>query len=126
MKAMKKQHGWTLWGLLGAIVLITFFALLFMKLFPAYFDNMKIREGLQTLAKDPRLPDMTRTQIVRELDNILYIDFAHEIVDLREALAVSKTRDQMTMRVDYEVVIPMVYNISALLEFNNEVQVSLR
>lgn len=123
---MSRQGGWTIWSILSVALLITFFALLFMKLFPPYFDNMKIQEALETVGEDPRVTSLTRRQIIRELDDILYIDYAHEAVDLKSALVVQKTKTSMIMSIDYEVVVPLAYNISALLTFSNSVEKPLR
>lgn len=123
---MRSQSGLTLWSLLAVAILVTVAALLVMKLFPPYFDNLKLKEGLETIADEPRITSMNRTNIIRELDNLLYIDYAHDIVDLKEALKVRKSKTHMTLELDYEVVIPLVYNISALLDFNNQVEVPLR
>ncbi len=121
-----KQAGWTLWSALGVIILLASLALLFMRLFPPYLDNLKIQEALDTLVDNARVSAMTRREIINELDNILYIDFAHEVVDLKESLVVEKTKQDMIITVDYEVVVPLVYNISALLDFQNQVEVPLR
>ena len=123
---MNRQGGWTIWSILSVALLILFFTLLFMKLFPPYFDNMKIQEALETVAEDPRVTSLTRRQIIRELDDILYIDYAHEAVDLKSSLVVQKTKTSMIMSIDYEVVVPLAYNISALLAFSNRVEKPLR
>lgn len=123
---MKRQGGWTIWTLMLGIALIVFFAYLMMKLFPPYFDNMKLEEALKTIADDARITQMDRRQIIRELDNILYIDYGHEIVDLKESLTVEKNKTSMILGLDYEVVVPLGYNISALLDFQNQVDVPLR
>ena len=124
--SMKRQGGWTIWTLMLGIALIVFFAYLMMKLFPPYFDNMKLEEALKTVADDARITQMDRRQIIRELDNILYIDYGHEIVDLKESLTVEKNKTSMILGLDYEVVVPLGYNISALLDFQNQVDVPLR
>ena len=114
-----------MWAMVFSILGIVLVALLFMKLFPPYFDNVKIQEGLKKLALNPDTPRMTRMQIARRLDNILYIDFAHEVVDLGKALRVTKSKANMNITVDYEVVVPLVYNLSALIEFENDVEIPL-
>lgn len=123
---MRQQAGWTIWTALSVAFLIAVFALLFMRLFPPYMDNLKIQEALEKVADDPRVGAMNRRAIINELDNILYIDFAHEVVDLKEALIVEKKKQNMTISVDYEVVVPLIYNISALLDFQNQVDVPIR
>lgn len=121
-----KQSGWTFWSLSAVIILVVILALLFMRLFPPYFDNLKLQEAMDKIVEDPRISNMTRRQIIQELDNILYIDYAHEVVDLKESLTIEKKDKVMTIAVDYEVVVPLVYNISALLDFKNRAEIALR
>lgn len=116
---MNRQQGWTLWTLLLTLAVIVFFSLLLMKLWPHYLDNFKIQSALETVSNDAKIGSMTKNQIVKELDNILYIDFGDEIVDLNSALTLDKSRSSMALMIDYEVVVHLVWNISALLEFNN-------
>lgn len=121
MAMTKKQRGWTFWSLLGVGALIVAGALLFMKLMPVYLDNYKIKEAMSSVAEDPRAVDWSKRQLVRELTNILYIDYGHDIVDLNNALKVEKTDTGKMMQVEYKVVVPLVYNVSALVEFDNRV-----
>ncbi len=120
------QAGWTVWSLSAVVILLVLLALLFMRLFPPYFDNLKLQEAMDKIVEDPRITGMTRRQVIQELDNILYIDYAHEVVDLKESLAIVKKDKLMTITVDYEVVVPLVYNVSALLTFKNRAQLALR
>ncbi len=121
-----KQSGWTFWSLSAIVVLLVLLVLLFMRLFPPYFDNLKLQEAMDKIVENPRVANMTRRQVIQELDNILYIDYAHEVVDLKESLTMEKKDKIMTIAVDYEVVVPLVYNISALLDFKNRAEIALR
>lgn len=116
-----RQGGWTIWSLSFMLLFIAFAAWLTMKLSPPYYDNQRLYEGMKKLAAKPGFGFMERPQLIRDLDNILYLDYAHTIVDLNKALSVQKTKTEKKVRVDYEVVIPLLYNVSALLEFQNEV-----
>jgi hypothetical protein len=115
------QGGWTIWSLSFMFLFIAFSAWLAMKLSPPYFDNERLYEGMKKLALKPGYGSMERTQLIRDLDNMLYLDYAHTVVDLNKALSVEKTKTEKKVRVNYEVVIPLIYNISALLEFQNEI-----
>lgn len=121
---IEKQRGWTIWSLLGVGFLIVVGALLFMKLMPVYLDNYKLQEAMHSIAEDPRAPDWNKRQIVREMTNILYIDYGHDIVDLNKALTLEKEDEHKYMRVQYEVVVPLAFNVSALVDFNNEVELT--
>ncbi|MDZ7841353.1 MAG: DUF4845 domain-containing protein [Gammaproteobacteria bacterium] len=121
---IKSQRGWTIWSVLGVGFLVVAGALLFMKLMPVYLDNYKIKEAMHSLVEDPRAADWSKRQIINEMTNILYIDYGHDIVDLNKALSVEKENEHKYIRVEYEVEVPLVYNISALVDFNNEVEVT--
>lgn len=120
---IKMQRGWTVWSLLGVGALIVFGALLFMKLMPVYLDNYKLKEAMASVAEDPRAADWNKRQVIREMTNILYIDYGSDIVDLNKALSVEKTDAQSFIKVEYEVVVPLAFNLSALVDFDNQVEI---
>ena len=120
---MNKQKGWTIWTLLLTLGLIVFFALLVMKLAPHYLDNRKIQTALDGMTTDTRGAGMTRSQIINELRNGLYIDYGKDIVNLNESLSVNKGKGAVNLSVEYEVVVPLAWNISALLDFHNSAEV---
>ena len=121
-----KQTGASMWGLLGGSALFILFALLTMKLVPAYIDNKKVASALESFAETPGANTMSRRQVLDKIDNTLYIDMASDLLDLKEALVITKTKNTKVFSINYERVIPMAYNISALLDFENSVEVSLR
>lgn len=121
-----KQSGASMWGLIGGSALVILFALITMKLVPAYLDNNKVASALDSLAETPGAAQMSRRQVLDKIDNTLYIDMASDLLDLNEALTITKTKNTKVFSIDYERVIPMAYNISALLDFENSVEVSLK
>lgn len=109
--------------MLLSLAIIIFFSLLIMKLMPHYLDNRKLQTALEGLTSDTGVATMTRRQIIQELTNKLFIDYGTEIVNLQEALMVDKSKGSMSLSVEYEVVVPLAWNISALLDFNNRADV---
>ncbi|MFV2005772.1 MAG: DUF4845 domain-containing protein [Gammaproteobacteria bacterium] len=126
VKGCTNQIGSSMWGLLGGAALFVLFALVTMKLVPAYLDNNKVVHALESLAETPGVGNWSRRQISDKVDNTLYIDLAADLLNLKEALTITKTKNAKIISVDYERVIPMVYNISALLDFENSVEVPLK
>jgi hypothetical protein len=116
-----RQRGWTLWGLVGGMALVAFFALLIMKLFPPYLDNFKLKRALQAVAQESDIQSATKREIIRKLEKRLYVDYADELIDLKHALKIEKSKTGLTLILEYEVVVPMAYNLSALIEFNDRV-----
>lgn len=120
---MKNQNGWTIWTLLLTVAVLLAVVLLVMKLTPHYLDNYKLESALEHVSTDSRVANMTRREILREIKNKLYIDYGDELINLDESLVIEKRRGGMTLSLDYEVVVPLVSNISALLDFNNSADV---
>ncbi|MEA1888182.1 MAG: DUF4845 domain-containing protein [Pseudomonadota bacterium] len=126
IKRSSNQKGASMWGLLGGAALFVLFALVTMKLVPAYLDNNKVAHALESLAEQPGVGSWTRRQMLQKISDTLYIDMAADLLDLNEALQITKIKNIKVISVDYERVIPMAYNISALLDFENSVEVSLK
>jgi len=120
---IKAQRGWTIWSLLFVVVLIVIVALLFMKLMPVYLDNYKLKEAMQSVAEDPRAADWDKAKLIREMNNILYIDYGADIIDLHDALTLEKTDTHSYIKVKYDVTVPLVYNLSALVNFNDQAEI---
>jgi len=125
-KRSRNQKGSSMWGLLGGAALIVLFALVTMKLVPVYLDNNKVASALKSLQETPGVGTWSRRQIINKIDNTLYIDMAADLLNLEEALKITKKKNVKVISIDYERVVPMAYNISALLDFENSVEVSLR
>ena len=122
---MKGQKGWTIWTMLLTVTILISAALLVMKLTPHYLNNYKLRAALEYVSTDSRVVNMTRREILREIKNKLYIDYGDSLINLDESLVVDKRRGGMKLSLDYEVVVPLVANVSALLDFKNSADVVL-
>jgi len=125
-KRIDNQAGASMWGLLGGAGLVVLFALITMKLVPAYLDNNKVINALDAVVNSPGVANWSRRQISDKIDNTLYVDLASDLLNLKEALSITKTKTVKVISIDYERVIPMAYNISALLDFENSVEIPLQ
>ena len=120
---MKNQMGWTVWTLLLTAAVLVSLALLGMKLMPHYLNNYKLEAALEYVTSDPSTANMTRRQIIQNMKDKLYIDYGDELIDLDESLVIEKRRGSMNLSLEYEVVVPLVANVSALLDFNNSADI---
>lgn len=119
-----QQRGMTMWGMAMVIALIVFFTLLGLKLFPPYMDNFKINTALQNVGRQPGAGSMTQEEISEALRKRLEIENVDNALDLRKALKIeARGRGGKVIRVVYEVKVPLAYNITALLDFDNSVEV---
>lgn len=117
MKATKvQQHGFSMSSfLVGAIVLV-FAAVLAMKLIPSYMQDGEIKEVFNAVAHDP---DM-KSASIRDIQ-LAYAKRA-SVADITaikmDDVEIGKDDNGVTLSASYQVKIPLVANISLLLEFN--------
>ncbi|MFQ6021129.1 MAG: DUF4845 domain-containing protein [Acidiferrobacterales bacterium] len=121
MNIKSREHGVTMWGVLVISLLVVFFALLLFKLIPAYLDDLKIKGALDSVERQAENSGMTNPAIREalrkrfDIDDITHVALQDIVIERRGKLKIIK--------IEYEVQIPLVLNISALLEFNHEAEV---
>lgn len=114
---MNKQKGFTFWSLTFTVGTIVIVALLGMKLFPAYSEYFAIKKAINRLATEGNLSSMDKRDIQKAFERSSDIDDFHSVKPTD--LEISRNGDGDTVvSADYEVVIPLVGNISALLTFH--------
>lgn len=117
MKATKKQQrGLSMSGFLLTVTLLIFVAVLAMKLIPAYMQDGEIKHVFDAVAQDPEMQKAT----IREIQ-IAYAKRAsvQNITAIKlEDVDIGKDESGISLSVSYQVKIPLVANISLLLDFN--------
>jgi len=112
----KFQRGISIEGVVAAVFLLAIFSILGMKLMPPYMENKIIQNIFIALANDPEMKQSTIIEIQgaynkrADIDNINVINYTDIHID--------NTNGSLYLSAEYEVTIPMVSNISLLLEFN--------
>ena len=123
MLILTRQHGMTMWGMSAVMALIVFFTLLGLKLAPPYISHGKIVTALKAIEKQPMPGGFSKDAVRAALDRRFSIDDVTH-VDLRKDLYFDKKAGGMVVvRIVYEVRVPMAFNITALLEFDDSVEV---
>ncbi|MBI3898611.1 MAG: DUF4845 domain-containing protein [Gammaproteobacteria bacterium] len=113
-----RQRGMTMWGAMFVIAVFAFFIFIGLKLFPPYMTDFKIEAALKELAKNPNIGSMDKGQMVESLNKHFDIDNINE-VNPAKTLVIEKRGKNKAIRFDYELVIPLFYNISVLLTFDH-------
>ena len=119
------QKGISFWGLLVVAAVSAYFLLLFFKLLPSYIEHAKVKTAITGISQQPNAINMEKNEIKAALQRRLDIDDVNE-VDLSKSLFVEKKPGVTTIRVTYERRVPLMYNVSALIDFNDSVQVTAR
>ena len=122
MQTIDRQSGMTMWGLLFVLGVIAFAVFLTFKLLPPYLQDLKVKGALDSLARQPDFATMSRSEIGESLSKRFDIDDVTH-VNLGEALTIEQRGRLKIVRIKYDAVVPMVANISALLEFDHRKEV---
>jgi len=125
LTTISKQNGMTFWGLMMVAAVFAFFVLLFFKLFPSYMEHAKVKTALENISRQPGTIEMEKAQIKSAFERRFDIEDVNNI-DLNKNLFVEKKPGSMTIRIAYERRVPIAYNVSALIEFDDSVQVNVR
>jgi len=113
---MRDQKGFTFWSLSLTIVCAVFFLILGMKLVPSYIEYFTIKKALTTLKSNGSLKTMSKADIQTSFNHARLIDNIKSVT--ADDLEIGKDdAGNTTVSVEYQVKVPMVANITALLDF---------
>lgn len=114
-----KQAGMSLYALLIILLVAGFFMLLGFKLVPAYAENMYIRSALKSLAEEhsTELAQMNKGKIRTELSRFYMLNNVRS--DGAKALEIDRQKERTLIIVAYEVRVPIIGNVDAVMSFNN-------
>lgn len=122
MQNPKRQSGMTMWSLLFVLGTLAFFLFLLFKLLPPYLGDFKIKGALESLGRQPDAGTMTLPEVKEAIRKRLEIDNADDF-DLNSSLTVTARGKMKVIRINYESVTPMAFNVSALLTFDHSIEV---
>ncbi|PKO44491.1 MAG: DUF4845 domain-containing protein [Betaproteobacteria bacterium HGW-Betaproteobacteria-22] len=116
LRSPNRQSGATLLGMLFIGGLIVFAAMIVMKITPAYTEFMSVKKVLVAMRQE-QLASMTNKEIKDSFDkraNIAYID----TVKGSDLLIEKGVDGQPVIVVDYQIVKPIIGNVSVLIDFS--------
>ena len=122
MNFRSRESGMTIWGLFSIAFLVVIFALLIFRLLPPYLDDLKISSAMSSLKQQAEGSSMSRRDILDALEKRFDIDSVTH-VDIRRDVIIRKRGTMAVITIDYETQVPLIFNISALMEFNHSVEV---
>ncbi len=120
MNLKSRQGGVTIWGMFMICLLVVFFALLLFKLIPPYLQDLKVKAALDSIEQQAG-SGMSKPEVMValrkrfDIDDIEHVDPADITIQRRGIFIV--------VDIEYEAVVPLVLNISALLEFDHSAEI---
>ncbi len=118
-----RQQGMTAIGFLLMFILIGFFSLLTLKLFPIYMDHFKILSTLEALKHESGIAEKSPHEIMNMLQKRWDINYIDRI-KADKSVFFERHPGYMKIQVAYEVEEPVLGNVSVLVKFDNSIDVS--
>lgn len=122
MNIRSLERGATMWSMITIAVLVVLFALLLMKIIPPYLSDLKIKSALDSIARQGQSSSMSNREILIALEKRFDIDSVTH-VNVREDVTIERRGRAKVIVIEYEALVPLIFNISALLEFNHSAEV---
>ena len=112
---MRKQRGISLTGTIVVLAILGFVGVMAAKLLPAYMEYTSVKKILRTMAQGGQTKGTVR-DIRHSYEKLNAIE---DVKSVRgEDLEITKQGGETVVSANWSVRVPMVYNISACLDFS--------
>jgi Tfp pilus assembly protein PilE len=115
----RNQSGMTLISFVVVAAVVGFFLFIAMKLFPMYQEFFAVKSAMKSLAGEAGIASEQPAQIKEKFFKRLYISYSNNVKPEHVKIE-NKGGQGQVMYVNYEVRVPLVYNIDAVGKFSAE------
>ena len=119
-----RQRGMSLISLVVVLTVAGLLGTLALRLVPVYLNNYKIKTALEAIKSQPELAAKTRGEILGSIQKRWDVDSVSDVT--MNDVIVTKSPDELQVRVTYDVVRPFVSNIDVVVHFDEAIEVNLR
>ncbi|MFI3187122.1 MAG: DUF4845 domain-containing protein [Methylococcaceae bacterium] len=117
----KRQQGLTLISIIFILGLIGFFVMLTLKIVPIYLDHNKVASAMSALKATPDIQTLSEAGIRESLSKRFNINYVYDVK--AEDIKIIKHGNYLKVDIEYETVVKLVGNLSALAEFHDSFEV---
>jgi Domain of unknown function (DUF4845) len=117
MYNIKQQAGLSIFSVVLGILITGLVVLLIFKIGPLYLEHYGVVSSLKSLEKEPGMHLKSNTELMTLLQKRLEINDVRRVS--HKDVIIKKQARQTTMRVAYEVQVPLVSNVDLLITFDN-------
>ena len=111
---MRRQEGMSLTGLLLISFVLIVVALVGFKLFPAYAEYLTVKKALSDIVRNPDYRSSPR-EIKAAFERRVTIDSIQAVGS--SDLEIAKQGDSVAVSANWSVKVPLIYNLSACMDF---------
>lgn len=112
-----KQYGMTFISLAALLSAGGFVLMVFFQMWPSYLNNFKIKDAMAATESMPSIETMSESEIRQSLQKRFNIGYV-EGIDTNKDIQIIKKGTYLSVKTEYEVIKPIVGNVSVLMYFN--------
>jgi len=116
---VRRQQGMTLMSFIIVLVVVGFFAMVIMKLFPMYSEYNNLKGVMKAFAAQPGAATMTPAQVYADLNRRFNIAYVESVK--KEHIKINRTGRNTELQIVYEVRTPLFGNLDVVGRFDNTV-----
>lgn len=120
MQTLKSQQGMTAIGWLIVLGLIGFFVLLALRMTPAYLEYFTVKSALESLQNEPGITQKTPSEIRSMLGKRFDVNDVKNVSS--KDVSIDNQGGRLNVGVDYEVRVPVLGNVDAVMKFDHSVE----
>jgi hypothetical protein len=114
---MKQQAGLSILSVVFGILITGLVVLLIFKIGPLYLEHYGVVSSLKSLEKEAGISQKSNTELMTLLQKRLEINDVKRVS--HKDVTIKKQARQTTVRVAYEVQVPLVSNVDLLITFDD-------
>jgi len=118
----RTQKGITLMSFVVVLVVVGFFALMAMKLFPMYSEYNSLKSVMKQFAESPNSASMTSAQAFLDLERRFNIAYVSSVK--KEHVKIIRAGKASQLNIAYEVRVPLLANLDVVGKFDNTVDLN--
>lgn len=122
MNNLRYQAGLTMTGWLLTIVLAGFFMLCAFKMVPSYAEDRYIKTALRALPRGPELAEISNNEIKTKLNKFYTVNNVRS--EGASNIDIERSSKKTVVNINYEVRVPLIYNIDVVMTFKNQLDSS--
>jgi len=121
---VRKPHGMTLMSFVMVLIVVGFFALVVMKLFPMYSENFNLKGVMKEYAAQPNSASIPPAQMHTDLNRRFGIAYVSSVK--KEHIKIVREGGVSKLNIAYEVRVPLFGNLDVVGKFDNTVDLTGR
>jgi hypothetical protein len=116
MHRAKNQAGLTAIGLILILIPLGLAVYIVLKAAPVYIEAFSVGDVVNSLKREADLPSKSREEIYTMIKKRLDVNDVHSVE--KEDIDIQKTVNNVTVKIDYEVKVPLFWNIALAFSFH--------